>query len=125
MTEEERHDQGSDMRTVDIGIGHDDHFMITNLREVQRFWIFFRTESDTECREDITYLFTLEHFMLHRFLYVEDLTAQRQNSLMHTVTTGLSRTACGITLYEEELALRCIFGHAVRQFTGQTTTGER
>ena len=63
--------------------------------------------------------------MLHRFLDVEDLTAERQDSLVHTVTTGLSGTTCGVSLDKEKFALSCIFRYAVRQFTGQTTTGER
>ena len=63
--------------------------------------------------------------MLHRFLDVEDLTAERQDSLMHTVTTGLCGTACRVSLHEEKFAFSCIFRYAVCQFTGQTTAGER
>ena len=125
MTEEQSHNKGRDMGTVDIGIGHDDHFVITDLAEVERFRIFFGSKRDTEGGEDVTYLFGLEHLMLHRFLDVQDLTAKRQDSLVYTVTSGLRRTACRVSLDEEELALSRILGHTVREFTGQTTTAER
>ena len=125
MAEEERHDQRSDMRTIDIGIGHDDHLVITNLRKVECFRVLFGTEGDTERREDITHLFRLEHLMLHRFLHIQDLTAQRQDSLMHTVTTGLGRTACRISLHEEQLAFFRILAHTIGQLTGQATATQR
>ena len=113
------------MGTIDIGIGHDDHFVITDLTQVKRLRVLFGTERDTQRGEDITNLFGLEYLMLHRFLHVQDLTAQRQDSLVYAVTTGLSRTACRVSLHEEELALRCIFRYAVGQLTGQTTSTQR
>ena len=125
MTEEQGHNQSSNMRTIDIGIGHDNHFVVADLGEVERFRVLFGSEGDTERREDVPYLFGLEHLMLHRFLNVEDLTAKRQDSLVYTVTSGLGSTACRVSLDEEELALSCIFRYAISQFTGQTTTGER
>ena len=125
MTEEEGHNKSRNMRTIDIGIRHDDHFVVTDLGEVERFRILFGSEGDSQRREDVTHLFGLEHLMLHRFLDVEDLTAERQDSLVYTVTSGLSGTACRVSLDEEELALSRVFGYTVRQFTGQTTAGER
>lgn len=56
MTEEQGHNQSSDMRTIDIGIGHDD-FMITDLAQVECFRVLFGTEGDAEGGEDITNLF--------------------------------------------------------------------
>ena len=113
------------MGTIDIGIGHDDYLMITDLTQVQRLRVLFGSERDTQRGEDITHLFGLEYLMLHRFLHVQDLTAQRQDSLVNTVTTGLRRTSCRVSLHEEELALRCIFRYTVGQLTGQTTTAKR
>ena len=113
------------MRTIDIGIGHDDDLMVTNLAQVERFRVFFGSKGDTQRGEDVAHLFGLEHLVLHRFLHIEDLTAKRENSLVHAVTTGLSGTACRITLDEEEFALCRIFAYAISEFTGQTTTTER
>ena len=113
------------MRAIDIGIGHNNHFVVTYLTQVQCFRILFGSEGDTKSREDITDFFALEYLMLHRFLYVQNLTSQRQNSLVNTVTTGLRGSACGISLDQEQLALSCILAHAIRQFTRQTTAAQR
>ena len=93
VAEEQRHDQRGDMRTIDIGIRHDDYFVVADLAQVQCLRVVFRAESDAQSGEDVTHLFALEHLVLHRFLHVQDLSAQRQDSLVLTVTTGLGCTA--------------------------------
>ena len=113
------------MCTIDIGIGHDDYFMVTNLAQVERFRVIFCSKSDTESGEDITYFLGLEHFVLHSFLDIQDLTAQWKNSLVNAVTSCFSRTACRITLDEEEFAFGWVLGSTIGEFTGQTTTAER
>ena len=47
VAEEQRHDERSDMRTVHIGIRHDNHLMVTYLAQVQCFRVFLRAEGDT------------------------------------------------------------------------------
>ena len=125
MAEEQGHDQSGYMRAIHIGIGHDNYFVVADLTQVQRFRVLFGSECDTKSREDITDFFALEYLMLHRFLYVQNLTSQRQNSLVNTVTTGLRSSACGISLDQEQLALSRILAHAIRQFTRQTTAAQR
>ena len=58
-------------------------------------------------------------------LHVQDLTAQRQDSLEMTVTTRLSRTTGRITLNEEDLTFLRILIRAVSQLTRQSTTRHR
>ena len=112
------------MRTIHVGIGHDDYFVITNLAQVQCLRIFFCTEGNTQCCKDIAYFLTLEHLMLHRFFHVQDFTTQWQDGLDLTVATSLSGTTCRISLHEEQLALSRVFALAVSQLAWQTTTAQ-
>ena len=59
--------------------------------------------------------------MLHGLLYVEDLTAQRQDGLVLTVASLLGRTACRVTLDEEELGECRVLGRAVGELAGEAT----
>ena len=125
VAEEEGHNERSDMRTIHIGIGHDNHFVVTNLAQVECLGVLRRTNRYAQSRKDILDFFTFKHLMLHRFLYVEDLTAEREDSLMEAVSSGLGRTACRVTLHEEELAFSRVFALAVCQLTGQPTATQR
>ncbi|MNE53514.1 hypothetical protein D3C80_1482460 [compost metagenome] len=75
IAEEERQDQRSDVRTIDIGIRHDDYFMVTQFGQVQRFRIFFCTYCYTKCRVHILDLLIFIDLMFLRFFYVQDLTS--------------------------------------------------
>ena len=118
VTEEESHDQCGDVCTIDIGIRHDDYFVVTDLREIEGFRVIFGTEGYAQSGKDVTNLFGLKDFVLHSLLDVEDLTAQREDSLVYSVATCLGCTACGVTLDEEEFALGRIFGCAISKFAG-------
>ena len=113
------------MRTIHVGIGHDDYFMIANLAQVQCLRIFFCTEGNTQCSKYIAYFLTLEYLMLHRFLHIQDLTTQWQDGLNLTVATSLSGTTCRISLHEEQFTLSRVFALAVSQLAWQSTTTER
>ena len=110
------------MRTIDIGIGHDDNLVVTQLLIVGLLAVFAQTEAHTQRLYDVVHLFVLEGFVPHHALHIEDLTADRQYSLELTLTTLLGRTACRVTLDDEEFAVGCIVIGAVSQFAGQTTT---
>ena len=125
VTEEEGHNQCGDVCSIDIGIGHDDHLVVADLRQVEGFGVILRTEGYTQCGEYITYFLALKHLVLHSLLDVEDLTAQREDSLVYSVATCLGCTACGVTLDEEEFALGRIFGCAISKFAGESSTAER
>ena len=63
--------------------------------------------------------------MLHGFLYVENLTAQGEDSLVCAVATGLGGAACRVSLDEEEFTFGRVFGGAVCEFAGESAAGER
>ena len=104
ITEEECQDEGGDVASVDIGIGHNDDLMITQLAEVQCLAVFLRSDCHTESRVDVPDFLTLEDPVFHSLLNIEDLTSERKDGLGHPVTSLLCGTACGVSLDEEELA---------------------
>ena len=112
------------MATVHVSIGHNDDLVIAELREVQRHAVLFGADGHAESRVDVADLFALENLVLHRLLYVEDLTTQREDRLELTVTTLLSRTTCRVTLDEEELRENGVLRGAVGELTRQATTRE-
>ena len=46
VTEEKRHNQRVDVRTIDVGIGHDDNLLVTQLVNV-RFFAVFTVHAET------------------------------------------------------------------------------
>ena len=104
VTEEEGHNQCSDMCAIDVGIRHDDNLVVTYLREIECLGVLGCADGDTEGCEDIANLLALEHLVFHGLLYVEYFSSQWQYGLVETVATCLGSTACRITLDEEEFA---------------------
>ena len=126
VAEEERHNQRVDVRTIDVGIGHDDYLLVAQLIYISFFAVLsVYTETDAQRLDDIVYFVTLECFVPHGFFHIQNLTAQRQNSLESTVTALLGGTTCRITLDEEQFAFFRVLAGAVRQFTRHTATGHR
>ena len=122
--EEERHEECSNVSTIDIGIGHDNHLVIAEFAQIGSLAILGSTDSNTEGTEDIGDFLALEHLVVHSLLHVEDFTAERKDSLILWVTALLSRTAGRITLDEEQFAVFGIAGGTVGEFARETATGE-
>jgi len=101
IAEEERHNQCVDVRTIDIGIGHDDNLVVTQFFNIGLFTVILGSDSDTQCGIDVTDFVTFQRFVIHRFLNIQNLTAKRKDCLEHTVTSLLGGTTCRITLDEE------------------------
>ena len=123
VTEEQRHDQRVDVRSIDISIGHDNHFLVAQLVDVGFLTVFtIESEADTQCLDDVVHLVAFEGFVPHGFLYVQNLTAQGQDGLEGTVTALLGRAACRVTLDEEQFAFFGILAGAVGQLAGHAST---
>ncbi len=58
-------------------------------------------------------------------LHIQDLTAERQDSLRVAVAALLGRTTCGVTLHKEYLAFFRILIGTVGQLSGQSATRHR
>ena len=103
------------MGAVDIGVGHDDHSMVSELLNIE-FLAYSGTESGDECPN----LRVTEHFVQASFLYVENFTAKRQNRLKVTISPHFGGTTGGVTLNHEQFGFGRITIGTVSQLTRQT-----
>ncbi len=114
---EERQQQRADVRTVDVGVGHDDDVVVAELVDVEVLAAF---DAATERRDQRADLRARKHLFEARALDVEDLSAQRKNRLEAAIAPLLRTAARRVTLYDVELALGCILALAVRELAGKS-----
>src|SRR5690606_38438731 len=94
----QRQKQRADMSPIHIGIRHNDNFMIADFFNVQNI-----PNANTKSNNK-TLDFIIGKYSIHTGLFhVQNLTAQRQDSLSLTVSTHLRATSRRITLYNEKL----------------------
>ena len=112
------------MAAIDIGIGHDDDFVITEFLDVRFFAVFFtvNAESYTQSRDDVVHFIAFERFVPHGFFYIENFTPQRQYGLCGAAASLLGRPAGRISLDEEYFAFFGVSRRAVRQFSRQSAS---
>ena len=103
------------MGTVHIGIRHDDDLVIAQLGNIEIIAVALG-KSAAEGIDHGLDLCIGKHFIDTGFFHVQNLTADRQDCLIHTVSRSLGTAACRITLYDENLTFGRISGLAVRQF---------
>ena len=88
------------MRTVNIGIGHNDDLVITKLGNIK-----ILMDSGSEGSDHCLDLFVSVNLIQTCLLNIQDLTTQRKNRLCGTVSRCLGRTARGISLYDIDLTV--------------------
>ena len=110
---EERQQQAADVRTVDVGIGHDDDAMVAGLLGVE---VLADVSADrgNERADGIGGQRAVQTGTLH----IQNLTAQRQDGLELAVAGLFGRTACGIALYNEDFGLGGVLAGAVGELAG-------
>src|SRR5918999_6069000 len=89
------------MGSIHIRIAHHNHFVISDLLDIE----IFRPDSRAQRRNEGLNLLRTEHFVETRLLYIEDLTTQRQNGLRAPIAPLLSRATGRIALNQEDLRL--------------------
>ncbi len=101
---EEREQQRADVRTVDIGVGHDDDLVVPELREIELL-----ADAGARRGDERLDLLVAEHLVDTRTLDIEDLAADRQDRLEARVARLLGAAAGAVTLDDEEFGLfaRC------------------
>ena len=92
------------MRSIDIGIGHDNDLVISQLTDIKIF-----VDSRSECCDHCLNLSISVNLIKTCFLYVQNLTTKWQDCLSCTVSGCLCRTAGGISLDDIDLTLGRIF----------------
>ena len=120
VAEEERQEQGADVRAVDVGVGHDRHGVIADLGDVEVL-----PDPGPQDRDQRPDLGEPEDLVQPRLLDVQDLSAQRQDRLRAPVTPLLGRTAGAVSFDDEELRERGVLFLAVRELAGQRAGIER
>ena len=122
--EKERHQQRGDVGSVDVGIGHNYHLMVGQFREIHLLGIVFGTDGYAQGAENIGNLLGVEHLVVHCLLHVEHFASERKDGLGAAVAAALCRTACRVTLDEENLAFLRIAAGAVGELAGKSATAE-
>ena len=103
---EQCHDKCVDVRTIDVGVGHDDYLVITQFFDVcLLITLTFNAEAHSDTLDDVHHRLALEYLVPHHLFHVEDLSSQRQDGLCVAVATLFCRTTGGVSLDEEYLAL--------------------
>ena len=115
LTIEEGQQQRTNVRAVDVRIGHDDDVVITQFVRV----VLVTTDTTTKRGDQRRHFLRREHLIEARFLDVEDFTLQRQNRLVLAVTPLLRRAARGVPFHQVQFRERRIAFLAVCQFARQ------
>ena len=102
------------MRTIHIGIGHDNDLIIAKLRNIKIISISFGESTSKRINHRLD--FRVGKYFINRcLLNVQNLTSDRQNCLIVTVTRSFGRATRRISLYDKNLTLGGIFLLAVCQ----------
>ena len=117
---EEGEEQCPDVRTIDIGIRHDDDLVIAKLCDVEVF-----TDARTESGDHGTDGIGIQDTVEAGFFYIQDLAAQREDRLIAAVTAGLRRSACRVPFDDIDLCHLRVFFCAVSQLSRKAGDFER
>ena len=108
------------MRTVDVGIGHDEDFVVAHLGDVELI-----PDAGAQRRDDRHQLVVAVHAVGAGFLNVEHLAPQRQNRLDVRIAPLLGRASGRVALHNEQLGLAGVFFVAVGQLAGHAVCLQR
>ena len=95
------------MRTIHIGIGHDNDLVVTQFCDIEVFMDTRSESSDHGFDLGISI-----DFIQSRFLHVQNFSTQWKDCLCRTASCGLGRAAGGITLYDIDFT---VFGSLSEQ----------
>ena len=111
---EGQHQRGN-MRTVHICIRHDNNFVITKFGNIE-----IVMDAGTERGDHSLDLLIGIDPVQTGFLDIKDFSSQGHNGLITDITAVFGGTECGVTLYDEDLALFRILLRAVRKLSGKS-----
>ena len=115
LTIEEGQQQRTNVRAVDVRIGHDDDAVIAQFVRV----VLIAADAAAKGGDQRRHFLGREHFIEAGFLNVEDFTLQRQDRLILAVTPLLRRAARGVPFHQVQFGKRRIAFLAVCQFARQ------
>ena len=97
VTAEKCQQQGANVRSIDVGVGHDDDFVIADFLDVERAFHIAITDAGTNRGDHRLNLLVLQCAVEAGFFDVDQLTTQGQDGLRATISTLLGRATCGVT----------------------------
>src|SRR5208282_2428956 len=100
VAEEKSEQQRADVAAVHVRVGHEDHFVVAELRSVE----IVLADAGAERRDDGADFLVAEHLVVAGLFDVEDLALERQDRLVAAVAPALGRAAGGLALDDEKLA---------------------
>src|SRR5699024_2104758 len=118
--EEQSQQQGSNVLTIDVGVGHEHNLVVAQLGDIKLF-VDTRAKRSDDCLD----FGVLQHLVHASLLRVQALAAQREHTLEHRGTATLCRTTSGVTLHDVKLRNLRILGTAISELTWQTTQVRR
>ena len=120
VAEEKRQQQRADMRAVDVGVGHDDDLVVSQLADVEIF-----ADAAAERLDDDADFLAAEHLVHARLFDVENLAAQGQNGLELAVASLFGAAAGRVALDDVDFAVFGGAAGAVGQLARQRKTAQR
>ena len=114
--EEEGQHQGADVRTVDVGIGHDDYLVVSELIDVKLV-----ADARAQRGYDGCKLIVAVDLVRARLFDVEHLAPQGEDGLEARVATLGRRAACRVALDDVQLCKRRVALVAVAQLVRHLT----
>ena len=102
------------MCTIHIGIGHNNNLVIAKFRNIKVISIAFGETTSERVNHRLN-LSIGKNFINTCLFNVQNLTANREDCLIHTVTGRLRRTTRRISLYDEDFTFARITALAVRK----------
>ena len=113
------------MRSVHVGVGHDDDPPVAQLAEIERALLVAFADAGAHRGDHGLDFGVLEHLVQTRFLHVDQLAADRQDGLEAAVAPLLGRAAGRVALDDEKFGQGRITLGTVGQFAGQAAAGQR
>src|ERR1019366_3154265 len=98
--EEEREQQGADVRAVHVGVGHQDDLAVAQLRNIE---IFFANARAQRRNHGANFLVP-QHLVVTRLFDIQDLALERKNRLEAAVTSLLGGAPRALTLDQIDFA---------------------
>src|SRR5579859_2076223 len=115
MPEKESEKERANVAAVNVGVGHQNDFVIAELACVE---IVF-ADAGAERGDDGANFFVAEHLVVTRFFNVKNFTFQRKNCLVLAVAAHFCGAAGGFALNDEEFATAGIAFLAIGKFAGK------
>jgi len=99
---EKGQEQGADMRSVHVGIGHDDDLVVADLLDVE----LVLADTGADCGDQRANFVVVQDLVEAGLFNVQNLAAQRQNGLKFAIAALFGRAAGAVALDDVEFAKR-------------------